>query len=237
MTPGWVVLVGFLLQDVPPRSMSPPKKKTTMTNRNNRRRKGSSTIEFVLVASMFLVPLLLGLFSVGFGLIRDMQGVQLTRDVGHMWARGVDFSTQANQDLLATRLAQGLSLVSNSGNVTGGTIGNGVVILSIFTNIGAGTCGGCNNGGHTVLVRRVIIGNRNKYTSTYGAPDAGLVNTDTGAIQNYSTDVSARADNFNNVLALNAGEITYFAESYFTSPDLALPGLFPGLAAYSSAVF
>ena len=117
-----------------------------MPNRKSQRRKGSSTIEFVLVSSVFLVPLLLGLFSVGFGLIRDMQGVQLTRDVGHMWARGVDFSTQANQDLLATRLAQGLSLVSNSGNVTGGTTGNGVVILSIFTNIGAGTCGGCNNG-------------------------------------------------------------------------------------------
>jgi hypothetical protein len=208
-----------------------------MPNRNNRRRKGASTIEFVLVSSLFLVPLLLGLFSVGFGLIRDMQGVQLTRDVGHMWARGVDFSTQANQDLLATRLAQGLSLVSNSGNVTGGTTGNGVVILSIFTNIGAGTCGGCNNGGHTVLVRRVIIGNHSKFTSAYGTPDTSLLNQTTGAIQNYSTDVSARADNFNNVMTLNAGDITYFAETYFTSPDLALPGLFPGLAAYSNAIF
>ena len=145
-----------------------------MPNRKIRNRRGSSTIEFVLVSSVFLVPLLLGLFSVGFGLIRDMQGVQLTRDVGHMWARGVDFSTQANQDLLATRLAQGLSLVSNSGNITGGTTGNGVVILSIFTNIGAGTCGGCNNGGHTVLVRRVVIGNHSKFTSAYGASEAKL---------------------------------------------------------------
>jgi hypothetical protein len=205
--------------------------------RKQRRNAGSSTIEFVLIASLFLVPLLLGLFSVGFGLIRDMQGVQLTRDVGHMWARGVDFSTQANQDLLATRLAQGLSLVSNSGTVTGGNTGNGVVILSIYTNIGAGTCGGCNNGGHTVLVKRIVIGNYSKYTSTYGTPDAGIINQTSGAIQNYSQDASARADNFNNVLALNPGEIAYFAESYFTSPDLALPGLFPGLAAYSNAVF
>jgi hypothetical protein len=38
-------------------------------------------------------------------------------------------------------------------------------------------------------------------------------------------------------MALNAGDITYFAETYFTSPDLALPGIFPGLAAYSNAVF
>ena len=106
----------------------PTEEKKTMPNRNSRR-KGASTIEFVLVSSLFLVPLLLGLFSVGFGLIRNMQGVQLTRDVGHMWARGVDFSTQANQDLLTSRLAQGLSLVSNSGNVTGGTTGNGAVVL------------------------------------------------------------------------------------------------------------
>jgi hypothetical protein len=208
-----------------------------MRTRKQRRNAGSSTIEFVLIASLFLVPLLLGLFSIGFGLIRDMQGVQLTRDVGHMWARGVDFSTQANQDLLATRLAQGLSLVSNSGNVTGGTTGNGVVVLSIYTNIGAGTCGGCNNGGHTVLVKRIVIGNYTRFTSAYGTPDSSLIDQTTGAIQNYSQDASARADNFNNVLALNAGEIAYYAESFFTSPDLALPGLFPGLAAYSNAVF
>ncbi len=214
----------------------PTEEKKTMPNRNSRR-KGASTIEFVIVSSLFLVPLLLGLFSVGFGLIRDMQGVQLTRDVGHMWARGVDFSTQANQDLLTSRLAQGLSLVSNSGNVTGGTTGNGVVVLSIFTALNGTQCGNCGNAGHTVLVRRVIIGNRTAYTSTYGSPDSGLINQTTGAIQNYSTDVSARADNFNNVMALNAGDITYFAETYFTSPDLALPGLFPGLAAYSNAIF
>ena len=236
MTPALAVLV-FAAGSSTATDPSPPKKKTTMPNRNSQRRRGSSTIEFVLVSSVFLVPLLLGLFSVGFGLIRDMQGVQLTRDVGHMWARGVDFSTQQNQDLLANRLAQGLSLVSNSGSVTGGTTGNGVVVLSIFTNIGAGTCNNCNNGGHTVLVRRIIIGNHAKFTSAYGTPDSSLINQTTGAIANYSTDVSARADNFNNVMAMNAGDITYFAETYFVSPDLALPGLFPGLAAYSNAVF
>jgi len=213
------------------------KEMKAMLSSRRRRNAGSSTIEFVLIASLFLVPLLLGLFSIGFGLIRDMQGVQLTRDVGHMWARGVDFSTQANQDLLATRLAQGLSLVSNSSNVTGGTTGNGVVVLSIYTNIGAAQCTSCNNVGHTVLVKRIVIGNYNKFTSTYGTPDASLINQTTGAIQNYSQDPSARADNFDNVLALNPGEIAYFAESYFTSPDLALPGMFPGLAAYSNAVF
>jgi hypothetical protein len=206
-----------------------------MPTQKNRRNRGSSTIEFVLVASMFLVPIILGLFSVGFGLIRGMQGVQLTRDVGHMWARGVDFSKQANQDLLATKLAQGLSIVSNSGNVTGGTTGNGIVVLSIFTNVPA-TCS-CVNSGHVVLIRRVVIGNNSIFTTAYGNPSAGAINATTGDIANYATDISARADNFNNVLTLNSGELGYFTESYFRAPDLVLPGMFPGLAAYSNAVF
>jgi hypothetical protein len=208
----------------------------TMPHPTVRRRRGSSTIEFVLVSSLFLVPLILGLFSVGFGLIRAMSGIQLTRDVGHMWAGGVDFSKQANQNLMASQLAQGLSIVSNSGNVTGGTTGNGVVVFSIYTNLG-NSCPTCANANHIVLIRRVVVGNKTVFTSAYGVPLASSVNATTGDITNYSNDISARADNFTNLMALNAGEIAYYTESFFTAPDLALPGLFPGLAMYSNAIF
>jgi len=208
----------------------------TMANPIRRRRNGSSTIEFVLVSSLFLVPLILGLFSVGFGLIRAMNGIQLTRDVGHMWAGGVDFSLQANQNLMASQLAQGLNIVSNSGNVTGGSTGNGVVVFSIFTNLG-NSCPTCPNANHIVLIRRVVVGNHTVFTSAYGVPQSTLINAINGDIANYSSDISARADNFNNLMTLNAGEIAYFTESYFTAPDLALPGLFPGLAMYSNAIF
>ena len=207
-----------------------------MSNPTNRRRSGSSTIEFVLVSSLFLVPLVLGLFSVGFGLIRAMNGIQLTRDVGHMWAGGVDFSKQANQNLMANQLAQGLSIVSNNGNITGGNTGNGVVVFSIFTNLG-NTCPTCTNAGHIVLIRRIVVGNKSVFTSAYGVPLAASVDTTTGDVKNYSNDISARADNFNNLMALNSGEIAYYTESFFTAPDLALPGLFPGLAMYSNAIF
>jgi hypothetical protein len=208
----------------------------TMPHPAVRRRRGSSTIEFVLVSSLFLVPLILGLFSVGFGLIRAMSGIQLTRDVGHMWAGGVDFSKQANQNLMASQLAQGLSIVSNSGNVTGGNTGNGVVVFSIYTNLG-NSCPTCTNANHIVLMRRVVVGNNTVFTSAYGVPLASSVNATSGDITNYSNDVSARADNFTNLMSLNAGEIAYFTESFFTAPDLALPGLFPGLAMYSNAIF
>ena len=207
-----------------------------MSNPTNRRRRGSSTIEFVLVASLFLVPLILGLFSVGFGLIRNMNGIQLTRDVGHMWAGGVDFAKQANQDLMAAQLAQGLSIAANSGNVTGGATGRGVVVFSIYTNLG-NSCPTCTNAGHIVLMRRVVVGNNTVFHSAYGVPLSSAVNAANGDITNYANDISARADNFTNLMSLNQGEIAYFTESFFTAPDLALPGLFPGLAMYSNAIF
>jgi hypothetical protein len=208
-----------------------------MRTRKFRSNRGSSTIEFVLISSFLWVPIILGLFTVGFGLIRGMNCIQLTRDAGHMWARGVNFAAQANQDLLVTQLAQGLNLVSNQGNVTGGSTGNGVVVLSIFTNIGAAQCPGCNNAGHTVVTRRIVIGNNNQFTTAHGAPDKSLIDAATGDILNYANDVSARADSFSSVMALNPGELAYFAESYISSPDLALPGLFPGMATYSNAIF
>ena len=194
-------------------------------------------IEFVLVSSFFLVPLIVGTFTYGFALIRAAQGVQLTRDVGHMYARGVDFSKQANQNLLTASLAQGLNMTANSGNVTGGTTGYGVVVLSTFTRIGA-QCPTCNNTGHVVLMNRIVIGNKsNGFTTLYGSPNSGLINTMSGDVSNYSSDASARADAFTNLMAMNDGEIAYMAESYFTAPDLAVAGVFTGLASYQNAIF
>jgi hypothetical protein len=206
-----------------------------MVARKKRGERGSMMIEFVLVSSLFLIPLLVGTFTYGFAILRAVQGVQLTRDVGHMYSRGVDFSVQANQNLLATQLAQGLSIVANSGNVTGGTTGYGVVVLSTYTKIAAGSCT-CNNAGHIVVMKRIVIGKTSVYSTPYGVPDAALI-TSTGDVTNYSMDASARADNFSNLMPLADGQIAYMAESYFTAPDLAVPGLYGGLASYQNAIF
>jgi hypothetical protein len=123
------------------------------------RRRGSSLIEFVL-SSMFWVTLLIGTLVIGGNLVKSIQVVQLCRDVGHMWAYGVDFSQASNQNLIA-KLAQGLNF-STSGS------GNGVVILSSVTYIGPNQCtaGGlaadttsCPNLNQTVFTRRVVAGN------------------------------------------------------------------------------
>jgi hypothetical protein len=206
-----------------------------MPIRRKRSECGSMMIEFVLVSSLFLVPLIVGTFTYGFAIIRSVEAVQLTRDVGHMYSRGVDFSVQANQNLLATSLAQGLNIVANAGNVTGGNKGNGVVVFSTLMMIGAGTCN-CSNAGHVVVMKRVVVGNNTTFTTLYGNPNAGLI-ANNGDVNNYSSDISARADAFTNLMTLNAGEIAYMAESYFTAPDLAVPGVYNGLAAYQNAIF
>jgi len=206
-----------------------------MNTGQNRRERGSMMIEFTLVASLFLVPLILGTFTYGFAVIRSVEAVQLTRDVGHMYSRGVDFSAQANQNLLASSLAQGLSLVANAGNVTGGTSGNGVVVLSTMMMIGAGTCT-CTNAGHVVVINRIVVGNNGLFTTGYGNPNPSIISSN-GDITTYQSDPSARADSFSNLMTLNSGEIAYLAESYVTAPDLAVQGVFSGLATYQNAIF
>jgi len=203
-----------------------------MRTAHNRNERGSTMIEFILVSSMFIVPLLVGIFTYGFAVLRSVAVVQFTRDMGHMYSRGVDFSTQADQNLLAGRLANGLNIVANSGNVTGGTTGYGVVVMSTFTKV-ASTCS-CNNSGHIVVMRRIVVGNNSNFTTAYGAP--GTISSN-GDVPNYSGDITARADNFSNVMSLADGEISYLTESYFTAPDLAVPGLYNGLASYQYAIF
>ncbi len=208
-----------------------------MRNRS-RSSRGGAYVEFVLIGAFFLVPLILGLISIGFTLSRSLQAAQLTRDVGRMFVRGVDFAEQANQELLTGSpsrpnlppLAAGLGMVANSNNATGGTAGNGVLIFSIFTRMPS-TCG-CSNAGRVVLTRRIVAGNRNLFTSTYGVPTADLVNSQTGAIRDYGNQVAARADNFSSIVNLASGELAYMVESRFNFPDLALQGVFdnPGLS-------
>jgi hypothetical protein len=212
--------------------------------RSRRDRQGGSIfIEFLLVATFWFIPLILGLLSIGFALTRTLQVVQLTRDVGRMYVRGADFSSQANQDLItgsASRpnpppLAKGLGMQGNGGNSTGGTSGNGVLVLSTLTAM-PNTCG-CNNSGHIVLSRRIVIGNKTLFTSSFGAPTAGLISPATGFVSNYSNDVSARADSFSGVINLNPGELAFMVESKFNFPDLAMPAILPNPGVVWRVVF
>jgi|SRR5580700_4236149 hypothetical protein len=195
--------------------------------------KGNSYIEFVLVASFLFLPLILGMVTVAIAVVRNFQVNQLTRDTGHMLAKGVDFSQQSNQNLVANDLANGLSLQANSGNATGSATGNGVLVLSTFESLP--TSCGCANGGHVVLLSRVVIGNNTLYTSPFGNPSS--INGSTGQVNNYSTDTTAQADNISSVISLSSGGLAYMAEGNFAFRDLGVTGFIANLGAFNRAVF
>lgn len=203
-----------------------------ISQRRKRRQRGNELIEFALVAT-FLLPLLFGTVVVGLNLSRSIQVTQVSRDAGHMYSRGVDFSDAANQALIE-RLAQGLNI-----HVTGGT---GVVILSTIMFIGEAQCTAaglstqaCTNLNFPVVINRIVIGNSAVRASAFGTPNSSLIAAD-GDVSNYLTNTSARANGFNSILALQAGEQAYVAEVYVPSSDFGLPG-YETTGVYSRTVF
>jgi hypothetical protein len=197
-----------------------------------RSRRGSELVEFALLSTL-LLPMLFGTFVVGTNLGRSIQVAQLSRDAGHMYARNVDFSATANQDIIV-RLAYGLGITR--------TAGNGNVIFSTVMHIGDPQCdaagltgGACVNRYQDVIIHRVVVGNPSIRASVFGTPATGLVGTD-GNVANYLTEPSVRASGFSTLLVLQNGEVAYVAEAYVTAPDFSLPG-YESTAVYARSIF
>jgi Flp pilus assembly protein TadG len=125
---------------------------------------GVAAIEFSL-SSLLWLPLMLGTLFYGAELIRDLQAVQLARDIASMYARNVDFSQTANKSYVA-RLGRELNL-----QVTGGS---GVVILTTIQYISQNECNvlhgtgiTCTNLLHWVVTQRNTIGDTSLRLSSY----------------------------------------------------------------------
>jgi hypothetical protein len=197
---------------------------------------GSSAIEFAF-CSLILMPLLLGGLSVGFNLVRATQVAQFTRDAGHQYAYGIDF-TQASAQQMLVMLATGLNF-----SLTGGT---GVVIFSNVLMVGPNDCtsGGlqantasCPNLNQTVFTRWYRVGNVAVYTSTFGTPTTA--NSTTGIISSssYLVDSSARANGITNLMSMSASQTIYLTEVYFSSSDYNIAGFLTGSGVYARAIF
>src|SRR6187200_455931 len=87
--------------------------------------RGVSAVEFAF-SMIVLAPLLLGTGVIGINMIRTLETIQLARDAGHMYARGVDFSQPGNKTILVT-LGSPLGLSATPTN------SSAVVILSSLT--------------------------------------------------------------------------------------------------------
>ena len=216
-----------------------------MRNVNQRRRRtqgGNTLVEFALCLA-FLTPLLLGLFSIGMNLTRNMQVTQVSRSTGLMFVRQIDFSILQNQRLIV-RLTEGLGMKLNT-NYDPDSNGRGVVIVSQVTIpsdsdcTGAGlTLGACTNRGVPVITYRYRFGNTTLRTSDFGQPSGTLIAADGSvAVNDYLTNTALRATNFGSVITLNADEIAYVTEVYFSSPDYDLPGWMSNTGVYSRSIY
>ena len=201
-----------------------------------KRQKGSLFVEFVLVVALVMVPLLLGTMVVGFNLIRAIQVNQVNRDAGHMFARGVDFSSDANGQIdrsILFQMAPRLAVTTSAGT--------GVLILSAVEYIGANTCTSCANLNHAVFTQQITLGNQALRASNFGTVPAGSMNTDgSGTVTNPLTDTGVRADGILNAKILPSmadGDVAYVSETFYSSTDLGLPGYMNASGVYARAIF
>jgi hypothetical protein len=145
--------------------------------RARRNEKGVSAVEFAF-SILVMTPLFLGTGVTGINMIRTLETIQVARDAGHMYARGVDFGQPGNRTILRN-LGAPIGLSTTAGQ------GNAVVILSALTYMDKAGCAaggaadpdgnplGCTNYQKWVFAQRVVIGNSSVRWSNYGAPVVG----------------------------------------------------------------
>lgn len=216
---------------------------------------GASIIEFTF-AALILVPLLLGTTAIGLNMVLDLQTVQLARDAGHMYAKGMDFSQPGNLTVLAD-LGSGIGMSSTAGS------GNAVVVLSSVLYVDKGVCAGfglvdasgnplgCTNYQKWVFTQRLTVGNSSIHYSNLGSP----VTTGTGAVTLDSTTgmvspASQEATNSNDVAVFNglnpfvvagnldqlpSGQVLYVAEA--AAKGFVMPPFATGAIMYSYTMF
>ena len=177
--------------------------------------RGSLMIELALFMSM-AVPLLCGLTSVGIRLGRSIVAIQVTRDTGHMYALGADFSLTGTQAIAQT-LAGGYSLTAN---------GTAVLIFSRVAKVQQVDCtaaglSNCPNLNQPVFTQRVVVGNSNLRASNFGTPQSLYVGAK-GMIASvdYCKQFTLVANGFESVLSLQSGQASWMVEGYFSMPDL-----------------
>lgn len=201
-------------------------------SRKAKRRRGAAVLEFSL-ASIFLVPLLLGTLVFGFRLIRSIQMYQITRDLGHMYIRGVNFANAGPQQNAQT-LASGFNLTAS---------GTSLVILSEITIETQADCDAasiapvgtpCANLGLPVFMQQLTIGNTSSGTSPFGTPPTTAGNV---SVVDMARNSLAVAKHFSSVMTLPAGVNAYMAEMINLTPDLNIPSLSGEPQVYARTIF
>jgi hypothetical protein len=200
---------------------------------------GSSLIEFALVL-WFWCMLFIGTVALGLNLTRTLQVIQTARDLGHMYAKGADFSSAGYTNLLTGGgTPPSASLVSGMTLTAGG---NAVVIFSQVRHIytGDGDCTpSCTNGGFDVFLNQIIIGNTSLRSSVLGNPDPAdlVVSPANGNTINPTTHLADRTSQFQLIpptgtyTGMGSQAAAYVVEIYMAQPAVPFTGPFAGLPA------
>lgn len=221
---------------------------------------GQSVVEFA-VALPFLVLLTVGSFAVGIMLDQHLTVGQVVRNGGNMYARGIDFATNQNKQLIIDA-ATGLDLELESGRT--------VVYFSKLTRVpedalcDSGTgLRDCLNQGEVVIAERFRIGAAAPPTAAVGSPMAskiampgdnfidaqgdpaleGVVHQISGNRQftyyDFAEAVATGAppEVTNTATGLQPNEFLYAVEVLHEPEEISFPGIFAPEILYSRAFF
>ena len=218
----------------------------SIQNRSNKSRRGVAVMEFTF-SLMFLIPLLTGILVFGFKLIRSLEMTQVTRDLGAMYLRGVDFRSTAAQQTAAT-LAASFDMTAT---------GTSVVVLSKVKLVTTADCiaanaatpvvtgNNCVNLNKLIFTEQLKVGNSTAGSSAFGTPPVqasgctplgpGTPCIYTVTIKDQGRNTQAQANNF--AMTLLAGEYAYVAEMVNLTSEFTIPGVGGGPQVYARAIF
>ena len=172
----------------------------------------------------------------------ERSGADLLRDAAHMYARGVDFSQVANQNIL-------VNLATGTGMTVSG--GNGVIVMSQIVKVYQADCtaagltsGQCANLNQLVFINRMVTGNSGLRPSNYGTPPSAYIDSlgniaasDYLTRSNLVVTGGLTTELTNSGLTLNDGDIAYLTEFYESMPDLSFLGASGSGGVYAKAIF
>lgn len=207
----------------------------------NRRRLGNTIVEFALCLTV-LAPAMLGMFTVGMNLTRNLQVAQVARDAGHMYVRFVDFSLDNKQKILA-RLARELKMVQDGTLDTPDKNGQAVIILTTIyvpTVVDCDAAGlplnKCVNIDIPVIANRIVVGNDKLRESVFGTPPNKFLKSKGNADKpDILTEAALRATNISQLPPLLGSQSAYVSEVYAASPDFDLA--MTGTGVYARAIY
>ncbi len=224
-----------------------------LSRRRQIAQRGQQAVEFLLVAIVF-IPALMGMFIVGWNMIRTIQTKEVVRDLDSLFIKGTDFSTYQAQQL-AQRLASGLDLQfpSFSGSIATNTAasGSGIIIVTQLMYVGPTTgsqcasvgASNCVNHDSFVFTKRIEFG-----SSTWLAAHPSAIGEYTGTgtdalssqgvVPSVLTNTSAKVASAGQALLNNDfqsnnagqtdivdGQFIFVVEGYFDTPAFSLGNL------------